>query len=53
MEFATHWGIENRLHWVKDMIFGEDTAPFTNYNAATTGVYDPQYCHQSCSARWL
>lgn len=19
-----HWGIENRLHWVKDMIFNED-----------------------------
>lgn len=31
-----HGGIENRLHWVKDVIFGEDTAPFTNYNAATT-----------------
>ena len=30
-----HWGIENRLHWVKDVIFGEDTAPFSNYNAAT------------------
>ena len=33
--FATHWGIENRLHWVKDVIFGEDAAPFNNYNAAT------------------
>ncbi len=30
-----HWGIENRLHWVKDVIFGEDIAPFTNRNAAT------------------
>ena len=30
-----HWGIENRLHWVKDVIFGEDIAPFTNCNAAT------------------
>ena len=30
-----HWGIENRLHWVKDVIFGEDNAPFKNYNAAT------------------
>ncbi len=30
-----HWGIENRLHWVKDMIFGEDAAPFRNYHAAT------------------
>ena len=19
-----HWGIENRLHWVRDMVFGED-----------------------------
>lgn len=30
-----HWGIENRLHWVKDVIFGEDAALFSNYNAAT------------------
>lgn len=30
-----HWGIENRLHWIKDVIFGEDAAPFRNYNAAT------------------
>ncbi|NEQ26130.1 MAG: ISAs1 family transposase [Microcoleus sp. SIO2G3] len=30
-----HWGIENRLHWVKDVIFGEDAAPFKDYNAAT------------------
>lgn len=29
-----HWGIENRLHWVKDVIFGEDASPFSNYNAA-------------------
>ena len=44
-----HWGIENRLHWggvsagevspaeppFKDVVFGEDAAPFRNYNAAT------------------
>ncbi len=30
-----HWGIENRLHWVKDVIFGEDAAPFRNSSAAT------------------
>ena len=30
-----YWGIENRLHWVKDVIFGEDIAPFINCNAAT------------------
>ena len=21
---AGHWGIENRLHWVRDVVFGED-----------------------------
>ena len=30
-----HWGIENRLHWVKDVVFREDAAPLSNYNAAT------------------
>lgn len=30
-----HWGIENCLHWVKDVIAGVDAAPFNNYNAAT------------------
>lgn len=38
-EFAqairSHWRIENCLHWVKDVIFGEDAAPFGDYNAAT------------------
>ena len=22
-----HWGIENRLHWVKDVVLGEDDCP--------------------------
>ena len=39
LEFAqvirSHWGIENRLHWVKDVIFGEDAALCRDYNAAT------------------
>jgi predicted transposase YbfD/YdcC len=29
-----HWGIENPLHWVKDVVFKEDQAPFTQINAA-------------------
>lgn len=29
-----HWAVENRLHWVKDVFFGEDAAPFKDYNAA-------------------
>lgn len=34
-QIREHWGIENRLHWVKDVVFGEDAASFSNYNAAT------------------
>lgn len=26
----THWHIENRLHWVKDVVFQEDTSPRLN-----------------------
>jgi hypothetical protein len=29
-----HWCIENRLHWVKDVVFNEDYAPQTGKNAA-------------------
>jgi predicted transposase YbfD/YdcC len=28
-----HWGIENRLHWVKDMIFDEDHSSIRKGNA--------------------
>jgi predicted transposase YbfD/YdcC len=30
-----HRDIENRLHWVKDVVFGEDAALFPSSNAAT------------------
>jgi len=30
-----HWGIENRLHWVKDVVFKEDTTPLRHHNAAS------------------
>ena len=30
-----HWSIENKLHWIKDVIFGEDKSPIKNFNAAT------------------
>jgi predicted transposase YbfD/YdcC len=29
-----HWGIENKLHWVLDVTFGEDAARISNRNAA-------------------
>ena len=28
-----HWGIENRLHWVRDMTFGEDASRIRNGSA--------------------
>lgn len=28
-----HWKIENQLHWVKDVIFKEDTLPLTDFQA--------------------
>ena len=31
----SHWGIENRLHWVKDVVFHEDTLPLSHHNAAS------------------
>ncbi len=30
-----HWGIENRLHWTKDVLIGEDRMAITDPNAAT------------------
>ncbi|NEO55416.1 MAG: ISAs1 family transposase [Okeania sp. SIO3B5] len=38
VEFAVgiqgHWGIENRLHWVKDVVFGEDKSLIRHSQAA-------------------
>lgn len=30
-----HWGIENKLHWVKDVIFKEDKMKITDFQACT------------------
>lgn len=30
-----HWEIENRLHYVKDVVFKEDHSPISQINAAT------------------
>jgi predicted transposase YbfD/YdcC len=30
-----HWKIENQLHWVKDVIFREDTLPLTDFQAVS------------------
>ena len=32
-----HWGIENRLHWVRDVVFGEDQSQVNRVGAATVG----------------
>ena len=29
-----HWQIENRLHWVKDVVFKEDTLPLAHVQSA-------------------
>ena len=29
-----HWHIENKLHWVKDVIFGEDNSPINDFQGA-------------------
>ena len=31
-----HWGIENRLHWVRDVVFGEDQSQVRTRVSATT-----------------
>ena len=30
-----HWSIENKLHWVKDVLFAEDDWPRSQFQAAT------------------
>lgn len=34
-----HWGIENRIHWVRDVIFGQDGNELLNDNAATNMAF--------------
>jgi Transposase DDE domain len=34
-KIRSHWHIENRLHWVKDVVMGEDQAPLCDGHAAT------------------
>lgn len=31
---SSHWGIENNLHWILDVMFNEDKACFRNTNVA-------------------
>jgi predicted transposase YbfD/YdcC len=30
-----HWGIENQLHWVKDVVFQEDNSPIHHFQSMT------------------
>ena len=34
--WRNHWGIENRLHWVRDVTFGEDKCQVKQGNAPQT-----------------
>ncbi len=34
-----HWGIENSLHWTKDVLMGEDNMTIINNNAATVVAF--------------
>lgn len=34
MGIRGHWGIENKLHWVKDVFMNEDKSPIKCYSAA-------------------
>ena len=36
-----HWGIENNLHWVKDVVMGEDNMPIHNpHDASVVAVFN-------------
>lgn len=49
----SHWGIENCLHWVKDVIFGEDAALLKDFNAATNWSIIRNMRYQSCASQRL
>lgn len=41
-----HWAVENQLHWVKDVILGEDATKFHNYK---TFKMNALYRNYACS----
>ncbi len=41
-----HWGIENRLHWVRDVLFDEDRSGATAGNGPQNAGRPPQHCHR-------
>jgi predicted transposase YbfD/YdcC len=46
-----HWGIENRLHWVRDVTFDEDRSPGPNRRRTTGHGHSAQPRHQPAATR--
>ena len=46
-----YWRIENRLHWVRDVVFGEDLSQVRTGGAATAGGV-AQPIHRCAAAEW-
>ncbi len=68
LEIRQHWVSENRLHWggsalcgfpdlwqlpFKEVVFGEDAAPLSNYNAATNWSILRNIAINLAPIRWL
>lgn len=40
-----HWGVENRLHWVKDVVFDEDKAQMVDGYDQCKFLHSSQFCN--------
>lgn len=44
------WGIENRLHWVRDVAFDEDRSQVSRWSRTPRHSHHPQHRHQHPAA---
>src|SRR3546814_18984862 len=47
-----HWGIENRLHWVLDVVFHDDLARLRTGNGRSEERRVGTECVRTCRHRW-